>query len=610
VELYTGVFDDEDGDLTSAQFAGGTSSLRRWLSEVLQAERTAVNEQLLRQHRALLSELDTRVQQSIGCCPTSPAFGGASSKLAEDSGVPWERSDVSPGPMRNLVPVEETDEETKRQSDEDRPQTLPVEQETEGSSAKRLAEDVSPLLLNVYDDRVVKSSSAVRACGSRTSLSKGRSSEEIEQEHEREKRKVEELSLAMTHKKEYSNPCEAFVANAAFEALFAGAICFNTLVMALQVQYDGNEMGYVIGYPGYDQSATDSWPGAHDAFVILEVIFGLLFTVELVLKIVALRTKFPHQAWNWLDSFIVLFWLVDKFTIYGAGVNPMMLRLFRIARLLRVIKLLKWLHMCTPIALMCKALGSSFAVLFWAIVLLVVVQMASAMLVSQCVGGYIIDFSNAPGDRRDVFTYYGSFSRALVTMFEITLANWAPPCRILSNNIDEWWGVFVVFYKMTVGFAMINVITGVFLHETFKAASNDDEIMILQKKRANQMYVEKLQQLFTEVDVTGDGFLSWEEFEYMVSQDRVKTYLSALEVDVVELEVLFKMLDDGDGKMSFDEFCGGVKRVKGNAKSMDMVKVLFDVQKLSKVVTEIAEFLAIDTGPPSRRLSSCEGNSV
>merc|ERR1712007_122789 len=97
-----------------------------------------------------------------------------------------------------------------------------------------------------------------------------------------------------------------------------------------------------------------------------------------------------------------------------------------------------------------------------------------------------------PGRSQDVriqlFTYFGTFTRTMITMTELTLGNFVPVCRYLSEHIDEGYGHGILIYKVVVGFGMLKVMTGVFLHETFKAAGSDDELMVVQKKRAQQKH--------------------------------------------------------------------------------------------------------------------------
>lgn len=59
---------------------------------------------------------------------------------------------------------------------------------------------------------------------------------------------------------------------------------------------------------------------------------------------------------------------------------------------------------------------------------------------------FSVNFCNSPKNLEDlkdkfelVYTYFGTFSRSLLTMFEITLANWPPVCRALTENVTEPW---------------------------------------------------------------------------------------------------------------------------------------------------------------------------
>ena len=71
----------------------------------------------------------------------------------------------------------------------------------------------------------------------------------------------------------------------------------------------------------------------------------------------------------------------------------------------------------------------------------------------------------------DVYKYYGTFSRSMMSMFEITVGNWVPICRSLFENVGEPLGWFSLCSIIVVNFAVVKIITGVFLATTFKVAS-------------------------------------------------------------------------------------------------------------------------------------------
>ena len=72
-----------------------------------------------------------------------------------------------------------------------------------------------------------------------------------------------------------------------------------------------------------------------------------------------------------------------------------------------------------------------------------------------------------------------------------------PICRLLAEKVDEWWVLFCLLHKLSIGFAVVGVINGVFMQETFKAASRDDGVMIRQKNAAVMAHRRKMRTLFS-----------------------------------------------------------------------------------------------------------------
>merc|ERR1711881_203529 len=101
-------------------------------------------------------------------------------------------------------------------------------------------------------------------------------------------------------------------------------------------------------------------------------------------------------------------------------------------------------------------------------------------------------------------------------MFEVTLGNWVPVCRTLVENVSEWYSMVFIVYKITVGFAVVKVITGVFMHETFKVASTDDELMIVNQTRQAAKFRKKMHSFMNACDASGDGTLDRDEFRRIV----------------------------------------------------------------------------------------------
>merc|ERR1712025_1522426 len=107
-------------------------------------------------------------------------------------------------------------------------------------------------------------------------------------------------------------------------------------------------------------------------------------------------------------------------------------------------------------------------VMFWSVVFLFLLMMTAAMVMHALLAGYIStddQSSHNKSTRFSVYLYFGTFTRAMVTMWEIALGNWVPVCRLLMNNVSEWFALVFLLWRAVVGFAIITTIRGVFLHE-------------------------------------------------------------------------------------------------------------------------------------------------
>merc|ERR1719375_2179118 len=98
--------------------------------------------------------------------------------------------------------------------------------------------------------------------------------------------------------------------------------------------------------------------------------------------------------------------------------------------------------------------------------------------------------------------------------------------------------------------------------------------MIMQKKHQATKTAHHLHAVFQELDKDGDGRVTWEEFEVAFNSDNmVKTWLAALELEVNDVHELFVLLDKGDGEISYSEFIHGAKRMKGGSERRCVVSL-------------------------------------
>lgn len=375
--------------------------------------------------------------------------------------------------------------------------------------------------------------------------------------------------------------------------MFGFMIVVSAVILAMEMQWRGLETGSKVQYETYDEQTKRQWDQwAPTFFLVAEWILGVAFSLELILKVLSQRRHFFQDGWNWIDCLIVASWVATVITEADMGFNPIILRLLRLMRLLRLLRLLGMISVFDSLYLMTTAIKGSLAVLVWAVVVLVVVEMSIACLLQSAVEDYLRDPKNQ-GTKAgmEVFQYYGTFSRSILTMFELTLGNWMPPTRALVENISEFYMIFFLLHKFIIGFSVVSVITGVFIQETFEVATSDDQIMLNNKARAIRKYEKKMSDLFKHADEDGSGSLDQEEFVEVMHDPSVRKWLSSMGLDVHDVATLFELVHGGDGHITAHELVTSSTKLRGGARSIDLITHMTEFRKSHALLEQVHESL-------------------
>merc|ERR1719356_1323396 len=143
-------------------------------------------------------------------------------------------------------------------------------------------------------------------------------------------------------------------------------------------------------------------------------------------------------------------------------------------------------------------------------------------------------------------------------------------------------------HKMAVGYAVIGIINGVFIQETFKVAATDDLLMVQRKANASKNHGKKMRRLFA-ATAGADGCITRKQFKKVVKEPYVSQWLSAMEFDVRDADAVFSLVDtSGDGEVSLDELGKGISKLKGPARSLDLALV---ASKQAAMEAKLAQLL-------------------
>jgi Ca2+-binding EF-hand superfamily protein len=377
------------------------------------------------------------------------------------------------------------------------------------------------------------------------------------------------LSFNKPHDPRLQNAClfDRVINSEYFECTFGLLILFNTFTMAVEAQHRGREIGQRLSYPRVGKPM--EW--ANDFFSITEMVITLLFAMELVLRFAANRWHFFRFMWNWLDLFIVTMGLMDLLSMVELSMDPTMIRLLRLFKLTRLLRMAKLATFLDTFTLLTKSLAASWDTLFWSLLMLFGIKWTYSLLVFQLVQPYLEDPEGNPDDQRAVYEYYGTFTKTMITMFEITHVNYARAVRLLINKIGEGYAWVFIAYRVMISFAVLQVIRAVFIQQTLKISERDNELLIRNKDRSIRNYQSKLREIFVELTGSATGEVTLEQFQSVLDNEAIQTWLAALEIEARDAENLFSLLDvNNDGGVSADEFIKGASKLKGPARSIDL----------------------------------------
>eukprot|EP00439_Symbiodinium_sp_Y106_P074843 s2309_g14.t1 len=269
----------------------------------------------------------------------------------------------------------------------------------------------------------------------------------------------------------------------------------------------------------------------------------------------------------------------------GDGASDIvLLKVMRALKSLRALRIVRSFRFLSGLRVLVKACQCFLPSLFWAMVLLSIFIFMGAMIMANALHAFIIDPAQSYDDRVQMWTLYGTAYRSAYTIYEVTFAgNWPTNARPVLNKVSQFYSIFFVVYVTIIVFALIRIISAIFLKEklrhgimnekedTLDAAQNDAEHLVVEKMHKKADYVRKLEHLFQAIDASGSGLITEERLTQILGNPKVAALFQTLDLDVHESEALFHLLDDGDGEVTLAEFIDGVMRCKGPARAIDQV---------------------------------------
>jgi voltage-gated sodium channel len=361
----------------------------------------------------------------------------------------------------------------------------------------------------------------------------------------------------------------AIVISMYFEGVFALAILGNGALIGIQLEM-------AIMDP---QTETDP------VWFYINACYGLLFTVELALRLMVHGTHFfcsDSWFWNYFDMvvflvtlFEVLMGIVEMST--GAGVDQdadishlQTIRIIRVLRLVRVFRIIRFVRFIQALRNLIYSIVCTLKSLISALTLLLMVIYVFGLLFAQATHTVLEESVDSSSVEFDELRYHwGTLPRAMYTLFQSVTGgiDWSSAVKPLGRLHWIWVVVFNIFLSF-VSFAMLNVMTGVFCQSAIEAKNNDQDALVPEFITNRKTYVQAVMKLFQDIDVDRSGAITIGELEQSLEDEFMRARFGTLGLDVSDAWELFKLLDaNADRVIDADEFLQGLLYMRGGAKA-------------------------------------------
>eukprot|EP00408_Alexandrium_pacificum_P068319 CAMPEP_0171161728 /NCGR_PEP_ID=MMETSP0790-20130122/4219_1 /TAXON_ID=2925 /ORGANISM="Alexandrium catenella, Strain OF101" /LENGTH=585 /DNA_ID=CAMNT_0011626295 /DNA_START=103 /DNA_END=1859 /DNA_ORIENTATION=- len=331
----------------------------------------------------------------------------------------------------------------------------------------------------------------------------------------------------------------SWVRTSFFEGVFAILILINSVVVVVETDHRHRNDG--IGW------------------VISDTIWTVIFLVEVVLRMLALKHLWPRSPWNIFDLLLVLVSITDAWLmpLIKSQFDLRALSVFRIARLfrmLRILRLLRLLRHFQKLVLLVQALWGAFRALIWFMILVAAVLYVFALVLTR-----LSSLDPYLRDNGLVQLWFGSMLRSLFTLFQLmTLEGWPDIARETLNEIP-WLTTFYVCFIILTNITLLNIVAGVLTENVLSTARKEAARQLERKEKVLQAEREWVGEELASLDQNGDGMLDLHELQAAEASPQqaphLAKFLQLASLKTQEAEDLFRLVDyDDAGVVSYKVF--------------------------------------------------------
>lgn len=346
--------------------------------------------------------------------------------------------------------------------------------------------------------------------------------------------------------------------------------------------------------------------GLPSFFTITDRFFTAWFLLELSLRVFAdgvggfLFGKL--WVWNLFDLLVVVTDLVETTASYitgggsGALKNLTAFRMLRVLRILRALRVIRLIRFFKELRMMVFSVLRSGLSLLWSLILLIIIVFIFGVYLTQNVTfhlAYDVDGKHDEVTYDNFRRYFGSLTVAGYTLFKCVSGgiNWGEVGKPL---LEIHWsnGLVLSFYVFFVVFAVLNIFTGIFVETAISSAQAERDEVIQEIIHAENSTVSQIKGIFQQADMDKSGTITYDELSQQLECQQVRAHLQTIGLEVEDAKCIYQLLDlDKSGEISIEEFIFGCLKMKGYAKSIDLVSLMHENRRMRIHMIHFIDFV-------------------
>jgi DNA-binding phage protein len=365
-----------------------------------------------------------------------------------------------------------------------------------------------------------------------------------------------------------------FTGSTGYEVANAILILINAVLIAWEAQDKALRV----------QRGDHSTPAHFDVFMYL---FCAIYSLDLGLRIGSNGRFFLSSAdwkWNCFDIFVVGgSWMEVVSFMLAKGedtflTNASILRIIRLVRVARIVKAMRSFVYFRDLRITVSMLCEALIPLTTHAVIMFTIFTVFGIFFTDGVSAHMIKHGLEP----TLVQYYGTLFKTVSTLFKSIAGgvDW----EAVLEPLEQLSGIYVMafyFYVFFGAFALVNVISAIFIDNTIQRSKSDREFVVSGEISAKKEFLTTMEKLFEELDPDQSGTIAINELQRHIMDPKVNAYFRAIDLNVFKVKKLFQLMDsDSSGGIDRKEFSQGCTRLRGEAKELDVAILQYQVRQM------------------------------